>query len=89
MQQFYWPVWKILIHMSLLLFFSGCASVDYSLYRQGATEDDFHLEETECRRELGFGGSLIDPNRILTFFITPYQDELQTCLQEKGWKPRL
>ncbi len=80
-------LWGSLI---LSLGISSCASVDYGLYRIGATEEDFHLDETECRQELGFGGrSLADPTRVLTFLVPRYQEELQTCLREKGWKPRL
>ncbi|GJL65778.1 MAG: hypothetical protein NPIRA05_07490 [Nitrospirales bacterium] len=81
--QWAWP----LVVMTLLS--GSCASVDFGLYKPGGTEEEFSLDETECRRSLGLGGeSRIDPSQLLVFFIPRYKDEVRSCLQKKGWSVR-
>ena len=83
------PTWRMVTSAVLIIVGNSCASVDYGLYRPGATEDEFHQDETECRRELGLGReSSFDPSHLLIFLVDRYQADVQTCLQEKGWKTR-
>ncbi len=70
-----------------ILLHNGCASVDYKMYKPEATEEDFSRDESECLRGLGLKGeSGVNPSQLLVFINPRYQDEMRTCLQEKGWR---
>ena len=79
---------RLFMILLAMTFSSGCQSTHYDLYKAGAKEEDFTRDQTECRRTMGLGGAnRFDPSQILGFVVERYREEMQRCLQGKGWKP--